>query len=226
MAKETVKEPVLPLAVQNVVDAIGIDRKAKGAAQASTKERNNATRGVFLSAVDAFAKEAGFDADTMIRLYYEKQPTKTTLYNRRNEWNDIRNAAKTNATKTALLWPSQDDSEKAEVRNITKQMFLDGVKLLNAAPLREVSDILTEVRTVKSKDTNAGDVLAILDKAIVDLNARFMGDYAPYHEQLNTFRMAYHAARAKGAHRTTEELEAEAEKAAAAPVVAPLKVAA
>jgi hypothetical protein len=229
MAKDTVKEPTVAPAIQDYINAVDTDRKAKGAAQASTKERNTATRGVFLSAGVAFAAVKEWTADDAIRIYYpaDKQPTKTTLYNRRNEWNDVRDAFRSNATRAAALWPTQDEAEKAKEKNVTKQMFLDACKMANADPLATPETIVAIVRKGKAKtDPNAGDILAEIEAGIVALNTRFMGDYAPYHEAFNSFRMAYFANHAKGMHLTSDELEAQAEKEAAAATVAPLKVAA
>lgn len=225
MAKGKVEAEVVAGTPQAFEAAVSLDRAAKGAAQSSTKERNAATRGVFLTAVSVFATTPTWSADEAIRIYYEKPLKGTTLYNRRNEWNMIRDAARRNAGMAAQLWPTQEESEKAEVKNVTKEMFLKGCDLMNKQPTMTPAAILEAMRAAKAKvEQNEGDVMAAMDETIMALYTRFPATFAKYQEPLNAIRIAYHAERANGGHKTTVEL-AEAEAAKPAPV-AELKVAA
>lgn len=223
MAKDKVE--VRP-EVQAFLDAIAVDRKAGASREKSTKERNAATRGVFLASVAAFAAVKEWTADDVIRNYYEKAPKGQTLHNRRSEWNAIRKAAQDNASKAAALWPAQDDSDDAP-KNITKQMFLDGIGIMNDQPLLTADAILSVVRTAKTKaEPNEGDLMAEMDATIMAVYTRFPATFAAFADHMNGIRMAYHAERAKGGYRTTEELVEAAKAAALTPVVTELKVAA
>src|SRR5262245_44366000 len=202
---------------------IAAEHEAKGAKQTSMTAMNAALRNTVMLLIDHISSgENAFNGAAMVKAYYPAddaiwQPrSKNALKSRTADWNIAIDAMRANAATVRAIWPTAEEAEKAELPNTTRAKFLVGCGIIKDKPAT-AADAVLKVMHAKAAAVfkvpalgaaNAGDLLALIKSAGVELMVRDPQVFATFAPDLVAFQTKFLAGRAELKYRTTEELAA------------------